>query len=195
VIEVTEVILDPDMIAPEPFTVLRSTGQFVAGGFQSTTSSFLLFGPVQQSTNKEIDMTPEADRVGQMRTFWSNVPIYPTRGYASTPSTYGEVPQGAIPGVAYTLSTAPPGDAISLYKNGVLLQPGTDYAIHGVNIMLTAPTTSGDKLYATWAVTTQAANSASDIIQYETQQYRVLGVFRVPGSGYWKAVATRLAAA
>ena len=67
-INVQEVILDPDMLPDQPFTILRSQGQFVMGGFQSVTTEIQIWGPVQQASNKEIMMLPEADRVAPLIT-------------------------------------------------------------------------------------------------------------------------------
>jgi len=77
-ISVREVVSDPDMIAPQPWFILRSDGTFVAGGYKTVVSSILMFGPVQQASLKEITMLPEADRIGNIRSFWSTVPIYTT---------------------------------------------------------------------------------------------------------------------
>lgn len=191
-ISVAEVVQDPDMIAPQPFTVLRSTGQFVPGGFNSTVTPISMFGPVQQSSNKEIQMLPEADRVSAVRSFWSTQPIYVTRGYAPVPGVHGEVPVGS--GSAYALSLAPPSGVADVYVNGLLLRPnGVDYTLTGLSLTFVTP--PDNTLYVTWQVTVDVATNASDQIQYESEIYRVLSVFRVPGSGYWKCLATRIAAA
>ena len=127
-ISVQEVIPDPDMTSPEPFTIQRSTGQWVAGGFQSTvTQSIQVFGPVRNATDKEVAMLPEADRVSRVLAFYATLPILTTRGTAPVPATHGEVPAGAIPGSTFTLSSTPPGGVITLYVNGVQMTPGTEY--------------------------------------------------------------------
>lgn len=191
-ISVFEVVVDPDMTAPKPFTILRSTGKFVLGGFDSTTTAIPQFGPVQQASNKELQMLKEADRVTSVRSFWCTQPIYTTRGYAPVPGVYGEVPQGS--GVTYVLSQLPPGNAVNVYSSGLLLQPnGFDYTLVGnvitfASVPLSAP-------YVTWQQTANVATDASDILQYEDRQYRVLNVYRDPGGGYWKALANDMAAA
>ena len=185
-ISVEEVISDPDMVAPQSFTILRSTGQFVAGGFQSTTTPINCFGPVHVASDKEIQMLAEADRVGAVRGFWANIPIYTTRGTASVPSVHGEVPTGS--GTTFTLSAPPPGEVVTVYDaNGRL---ALNYTIAGAALTFgSAPATP---LYATWPITVQSGQSASDIIQYENEQYRVGHIYRTPGSGYYKALATRM---
>ena len=51
-INVQEVVTDPDMIAPHPYTILRSQGQFVPGGFEpNNTIQISTFGPVQQASD------------------------------------------------------------------------------------------------------------------------------------------------
>jgi hypothetical protein len=83
-ISVQEVVSDPDLVAPQQYIILRSAGTFIAGGFQSIVSTLQMFGPVQNSSPKEIAMVPEADRVSSMMSFWSTVPIYVTRANAAS---------------------------------------------------------------------------------------------------------------
>jgi hypothetical protein len=189
-ISVQEVVVDPDMIAPQPFTILRSTGQFVLGGFESITTSIPMFGPVQQANNKEVQMLPEADRIGSIRSFWSTQPIYTTRGYAPVPGVHGEAPVGS--GTVYTLSAAPPAESVCVYVGGLLLTAGSDYVITGNDVVFNvAPLTVP---YVTWQITVNTATDASDKIQYEDEIFRVLSVYFDPGGGYFKALGTRLAA-
>ena len=195
-ISVEEVILDPDMCDPSPFTVLRSSGQWVAGGFQSAiTQQLQTFGPVRVATNKELAMLAEADRVSQVRAFYATFPILVTRGQAPLPATHGEVPQGTIPGVTYALSEPPPATLGVLTINGLFQRPnGYDYTLNGVTITLNTPTDPDDKLYFTWPITAMVGAAESDVIDYDNQQWRILSVYRTPGSGYWKALGTRLSA-
>lgn len=190
-ISVQEVVTDPDTIAPKPYTILRSTGQFVLGGFQSSTTPIPVFGPVQQSTNKELQMLPEADRIGSVRSFWRTQQIYTTRGTAPVPSTHGEVPTGS--GTVYTLSSLPPDGFINVYVDGLQLRNAVDYTLVGTTLTLNyAPETA---LYVTWQITAYVGQAASDILQYGVEQYRVLFVYRDYGGGYWKALARRMDAA
>lgn len=189
-ISVFEVVVDPDMTAPKHFTVLRSTDTFVLGGVQSITTSIPMFGPVQQATDKEIAMLAEADRVSAIRSFWSTQPLYVTRGYAPVPGTHGEVPSGS--GTAFTLSEEPPSDSLCVYVNGLLLRPFVDYVVSGLTLTLVAAPTT---LYVTWSVTVSVQARNSDIIEYGSEQYRVLRVYYDPGGGYHKAYGARTAAA
>jgi hypothetical protein len=190
-ISVFEVVVDPDMIAPKPFTILRSTGKFVLGGFESTTTSIPMFGPVQQANNKELSMLQEADRIGSIFSFWCTRPVYTTRGYAPVPGVYGETPQGS--GAVYTLSASPSG-AVDVYSAGLLLQPqGVDYTLTGST--LTFNVAPPEPPYVVWQITVNSEASASDILEYDDEQYRILQTYYDPGGGYWKALGTRLAAA
>lgn len=190
-ISVAEVIQDQDMIAPRAYVILRSTGTFILGGFQSVVTPISVFGPVHQASDKEIQMLPEADRIGEIRSFWSTSPFYLTRGYAPVPTTYGEVPQGS--GSVYVLSTPPPPGSASVYVGGLLLRPdGVDYTLAGTT--LTFSFAPSGRVYVTWTVTVDVATDASDQIQYEDDIYRVLSVYS-EGGGYWKCLGTRLAAA
>jgi hypothetical protein len=54
---------------------------------------------------------------------------------------------------------------------------------------------AGSVLFFQWPVIVNAQPAASDIIQYENTQYRVLRVYRDPGSGFWRALGTQMQAA
>jgi hypothetical protein len=190
-ISVQEVVVDPDMIAPQPFTVLRSVGQFIVGGFSTTVTCIPMFGPVQQATDKEIAMLPTNDRIGEVRSFWSTQKIFLTRGQAPVPSTHGEIPSGS--GTTYALSTAPPGP-VQVYAGGLLLASSA-YTLSGD--VLTFSSAPATPLYVTWPTVVDVATDASDIIQYPAdtgEKYRILRVYRDPGGGYWKAYGTRMVA-
>jgi hypothetical protein len=155
-----------------------------------------MFGPVQQASNKEIQMLPEADRVGAIRAFWSTVPLYTTRGTAVVPTTHGEVPQGSLPGSVFTLSQAPPAGSGTFYVSGVQQTLGIDYSLDGTSItMLSAIIAATANLYFTWPVMVDIQAASSDIIQYEDESYRILQIYHDPGCGYYKALGTRLASA
>lgn len=194
-INVQDVVCDPDVTPSEGFTILRSTAgsKFVAGGFDSVTFEIPMSGPVQQGQPKEIAMLPEADRIGSIRSFWSTIPVYTTRGYAPAPATYGEVPTGAVPGTVYALSAAPPGGVCQVIVNGLLL-PATAYTISGVTLTLAAPTT-GAAPWVTWSITANVQQAASDKFLFGGFTWRILSVHYDSESGYWKALGTREEAA
>ncbi len=191
-INMSDVVGDLELAAPQPYTILRSTGQWTRDGFVSTTVSILQAGPVQRAGDKEVQMLPEADRVGALMVFWSQQPIFTTRGKIEETAMQGVVPQGAYPGTAYAVyATVPAGAQVALYKNGLFQMPGVDYTYAGNTITMTMPTGASDSLYLTWNDATAGA-AESDILQYQREQYRVLAVRHYPGSGYWRAVGTRL---
>lgn len=199
-IQVDDIVADADFAAPEPFQILRSTpaSEFVLGGFESVITTIDVVGPVQQSSNREINMLPEADRVGSIRSFWCLQPIYLTRGYAPVPSTLGQEPQGAVPGTVYVLTTAPAGGAGTLTLNGVLQRPIIDYTLNGLTITFNAPTPANSKLYFASVITANVQPEASDIIVWPPngpEQWRVMQRYFDPGAGYWKAIANRMNAA
>ena len=195
-ISVKEVITDPDMTAPQPFTILRSTGSWVNGGFISTiTQALQLFGAVHQTSEEEIAMLPQADKVSEAFTFWCTQEIFVTQGYESVPAVHGEVPVGAFPGTVYTLSAAPPLGALALWLTGSQLRENVDFTIVNNVITLKTATVGTDTLYATWTISAQVQSAASDIIQYGEDQYRVIHVHRTLGGGYWRAIGQRLSAA
>lgn len=189
-IEVQDVVADADMISPEPWTILRSVATFGWGGVQTSITSVPATGPVRVASNREIQMLPEADRVGSIRAFYYTAPLYVTRGTQPVPVAHNETPDGVIPGTVYTLSTAPPGDSLQLTKNQLILIPGVDYTISGATISLTVATVLNDVLSASWIATGQQSG-LSDQISYRNETFRLLQVYRTQGSGYWKALATR----
>jgi hypothetical protein len=85
-IDLSEVVNDPDMSEP-PFQIIRSIGQFAAGGWQVvSTQTISAYGIVSVATPKEINMLPEGDRASEVRSFWSTAPMYVTNGANSQTS-------------------------------------------------------------------------------------------------------------
>jgi hypothetical protein len=195
VINVQDLVAEPSTTPSQPYTILRSTvgSQFVQGGFDSVTFPITMFGPVQQAQPKEIAMLPEADRVGAIRSFWSTIPVYVTRGYAPAPVTHGEVAAGAVPGTVYTLSAAPPNGMCNVVVSGLLLPPSA-YVVAGTTLTLQASTTITAP-WVTWPATADVQQAAADKIGFEGFTYRVLSVYYDPSTGYWKALGTREEAA
>jgi hypothetical protein len=193
-IQMDDVVAAPDMEAPQPFQILRSTGAYVLGGFQSTTTTLVRVGPVQRASSKEIQMLPESDRVEGIMAFWSTQVMYVTSGKKPVPSLQGQTPAGAIPGTVYTLSS--PLNSGSLYINGSFMIPNVDYTLVNGTITLALPTPSNAVLWFTNPSTDPNGPAESDILVYPPngEQYRVLAVRYFPGSAFWKALATRTSA-
>lgn len=199
-IDVSAVLGNTDMIAPQPFTVTRSSGMFTAGGYTVTsTAVFTLIGPVQRAGDKEVKMLPEADRIEAAMAFWATVPIYTTRdnnqdaltaqGQAPTPNT---VPANNV----FTLNPPSDGNGL-LLKNGLLLLPTVDYSLSsdGTTITLNKPLAKTDALYYQPLQVNPSNSGLSDIVNYDGLDYRIMAVRHYPGSGYWRALGTRMRAA
>jgi hypothetical protein len=152
-------------------------------------------GPVQVASNKEIAMLPESDRISAVMAFHSTIPIQMTSATQSVPAPHGEVPAPVTPGSVYQLSAAPPGGQGILVVNGLFMTAGFDYTITGQVIVLLGATDPDATLYFTWIAEARQGASASDILVYDNEQYRVLSCYHDPGCGYWRALGTRLAAA
>lgn len=75
-ISVSEVIQDPDFA--QAFGILRSTGSWLNGVWQSATTSVPGFGVVGEPTTRDLKMIPEGDTVQGMLAFWSVEPLYAT---------------------------------------------------------------------------------------------------------------------
>lgn len=189
-ISVAEVVADVDMTAPEPFTILRSMGSFVAGGFQNTTFPIAAYGPVQQASDKEIAMLPEADRAGEIRSFWWTMPMYVTRAMDIPVPVMNPV---TASGVTIQLAYIPESGFL-LYKNGLLLTPWVDYMVNGSTITLMQAADPEDVFLVSTYGQGQIP-SISDVIQYRNWNYRVLRTYHDAGCGYWKAYGTRMEAA
>jgi hypothetical protein len=191
-INMSDVVADAELMAPKPFLILRRTGQWTQNGFTvATTTQIQQVGPVQRAGDKELEEIPEADRVRAVMAFWCVVPVFITYGKAPSTAVQGVTPQGAYPGTIYTVD--PPPDILqgALYKNGIFQTVGIDYTYANGVITMLWPTMATDRLYFTWVNPTTGAGF-SDVIQYEREQYRILGVKHYPGSGYWRAMGTRL---
>lgn len=76
-LDLSEIVEDPDL--SQTWMLLRSTGEFVAGGFQSTTTQIPFSGIAEPASDAELQMIPEGDRVTQAFTFISTQPMYTTR--------------------------------------------------------------------------------------------------------------------
>ncbi len=72
-----EVVLDADLA--EAYTIIRSNGKFVMGGWQDTKQTLQGFGVVTVARPSEIQMLPEGDRNSEVRAFYSAQPLYETR--------------------------------------------------------------------------------------------------------------------
>lgn len=191
-IDLEEVIADPDMTQPEPFVIQRYAGAFVPGGFQNVlTAVFQQTGPVRNATDKEVAMLAEADRTSQVRAFFTSMQVLTAHGASLIPSVHGETPQGT--GSTFTLSAAPPGGVGQLTINGKFQTPGVDYTLIGTAITLTTAVDPSAVLWFQWPALMPVGTNESDIISYNNEMYRVLAVYRVSGSGYWKSLGTRMA--
>ena len=72
-----EVANDPDLA--QCWTVIRSTGQFAAGGWQNQTVQIEMRGISAIATDRDLEMIPEGDRVTGARLFIASQPLYVTR--------------------------------------------------------------------------------------------------------------------
>jgi len=78
-IQVDEILDDFDVCSA--FTIFRKTGNFVAGGWQQATAVVIpALGAIRNANGREIEMTPEADRVHELLTFRSTTQMFVTNG-------------------------------------------------------------------------------------------------------------------
>lgn len=76
-IDVSEILNDPDMC--EGFTILRPSGQFVAGGYQQNVpQSISSFGAIRNTSGAELDMVPEGDRNRELISIRTTTQVFET---------------------------------------------------------------------------------------------------------------------
>jgi hypothetical protein len=76
-IDMSDVVNDQDLA--QAYSVTRSVGSFVLGGFHvDSTSEIPFWGVIQPSTPEEIELVPEADRKTGMMTFHSQQQMFST---------------------------------------------------------------------------------------------------------------------
>lgn len=76
-INLGELIHDLDFC--DTFTIIRNTGSTWSKGVQTSTTSTIEFeGIVSPASSKEIEMLPEGDRQGGLKTFYADQPFHIT---------------------------------------------------------------------------------------------------------------------
>lgn len=104
---------------------------------------------------------------------------------------HGEVPQlvaGDLTGTLFTITAAPPGGVLSLYRTG---EYTLAYALVGTNLTLTAPIGS-DTLYATWFTTSTTSTVASPTASQVAAQGLATGILTSKSVGDVSAGYTAL---
>ena len=69
-----EVVSHPDLC--QSFTVSRSSGSFVQGGWQETRTEFPAYGIVTVAGDRTLRMFPEADRIEGSQSFFATIPLF-----------------------------------------------------------------------------------------------------------------------
>ena len=77
-INVSELLSDPDFA--QSFTINRSTGAFVLGGWQSSTTALARFGVVTVAKERDLEQLPEGDLVSGGMLFFSTKEIFLSTG-------------------------------------------------------------------------------------------------------------------
>lgn len=75
-INVAEIVNDPDFA--QSFYLIRSTGSFALGGFQTTPTTIPMYGVIEVAKEKELATLPEGDRISGAMAFYTSDPIYMT---------------------------------------------------------------------------------------------------------------------
>lgn len=76
VIQVSEVVNDIDMA--QNFSILRSTGSFNVGVWESTTETLSGYGVISVAKPRDLEMIPEGDKIVGAMVFHSQQPLYGT---------------------------------------------------------------------------------------------------------------------
>jgi hypothetical protein len=80
-IQVSEIVNAPEFA--QAFTILRSTGAWNTGVWESTQATVAGFGTITPATENDIKMIPEGDVVEGAMVFHSQAPIYLTHADGS----------------------------------------------------------------------------------------------------------------
>lgn len=86
-INVADIVNDP--FAAQNFTIIRSTGAWVAGVWTNTPTNVPAYGSIQVANAKDLEIVPEADRVGGEIKIYCTQPIYQTRVDDASSGTSG----------------------------------------------------------------------------------------------------------
>ena len=73
-LDLSDVVSDPDL--SDNYTILRSTGGFVAGGWADTRTPIPAFGVVSIASEKDLENLPEGARVREARVFHSTQQMF-----------------------------------------------------------------------------------------------------------------------
>lgn len=81
-IDVSELITDPDFVQPQPVTVQRATGSWDGSGIYSPTPFNVLYLVmiIEQMTPSQVLAMPEGERDHEYITCWSNAPLLASDG-------------------------------------------------------------------------------------------------------------------
>jgi hypothetical protein len=71
-----DAVTNPDIA--ESFTILRNTGVFAAGGYQTTPTTIQVYGTVGMAGQEDQEMIPEADRIHEALLFHSTTNMFLT---------------------------------------------------------------------------------------------------------------------
>lgn len=73
-LNVSSRLANPDFA--QPFTIQRSSGQFVLGGFESTVRQIQAAGVITVAKERDLAQVPEGDRVTGAMLFYATQPLY-----------------------------------------------------------------------------------------------------------------------
>lgn len=75
----SEVVNDSELCEDGGFTILRSTGIFGQGGYQSTTTNIPSYGVIDNASGDLLQQLPEADRIEGSIVIHTEAVIYETQ--------------------------------------------------------------------------------------------------------------------
>jgi hypothetical protein len=85
--DISRVVNSP--LFAQTFTIIRSSGSWLNGVWQNTPTTIPSYGSIQPSSNNELKMVPEADRVKGAITIHTQAVMYETRTSESPDLTAG----------------------------------------------------------------------------------------------------------
>jgi hypothetical protein len=113
-IDVGRIVNSRNFAQKNGFTVYRQAGSWVGGRWTSTETALQMRGTVTPMNPKDLTQVPEGDRVTGIMCFYSQQPIYTTRGSSS--QVAGTSDEIVWQGERYRVSSVVPYQDFGYYK-------------------------------------------------------------------------------
>jgi hypothetical protein len=76
IIQMSDIVNDPYITAPEGYVITRNYGSWVAGIWTVAPTTLQGYGVIRPAKEEELEMVPAGDRVKGLMCFYSSTPIF-----------------------------------------------------------------------------------------------------------------------